>query len=101
MTIKGPYDDNYVKTDQFGVESTVWSPCGLEGLLNINSEVRISPKDTSNAKSGQLTVTTLENIQITWQPCTSQGDSEPITFPDLPEDEDPSYLPQLPQPEEP
>ena len=54
MTIRGPYDDNYIKTDQFGVESTVWSPCGLEGLLNINSEVRLSPADST--KSGQLTV---------------------------------------------
>lgn len=54
MTIRGPYDDNYIKTDQFGVESTVWSPCGIEGLLNINSEVRLSVTDTS--KTAQLTV---------------------------------------------
>jgi hypothetical protein len=54
MTIRGPFDDNYVKTDQFGVESTVWSPCGLEGLLNINSEVRLSPQDSNRA--GLLTV---------------------------------------------
>ena len=47
MTIKGPYDDNYIKTDELNVETTVWSPCGLEGLLNINSEVRLSPQDTS------------------------------------------------------
>ncbi|KAJ2899484.1 uncharacterized protein MKZ38_003041 [Zalerion maritima] len=45
MVIQGPFDDNYIKTDQFGLESTVWSPCGQEGLLNINSEVRISPLD--------------------------------------------------------
>ena len=55
MTIRGPYDDNYLKTDQFGLESTVWSPCGVEGLLNINSEVRISSSGSSNNK-GLLTV---------------------------------------------
>ena len=54
MTIKGPYDDNYIKTDQLNVETTVWSPCGLEGLLNINSEVRLSPQD--NSQKALLTV---------------------------------------------
>ncbi|KAM7205419.1 protein of unknown function (DUF4360) domain containing protein [Naviculisporaceae sp. PSN 640] len=72
LTIKGPYDDNYLKTDQFGVESTVWSPCGVEGLLNINSEVRLSPADST--KSALLTVdsTDLKFQQIhylQWQKC--------------------------------
>jgi len=72
MTIRGPYDDNYLKSDRFGVESTVWSPCGLEGLLNINSEVRLSPAD--NTKSGLMTVdsTDLKFTQIhylQWQKC--------------------------------
>ncbi|KAK4459828.1 hypothetical protein QBC42DRAFT_307529 [Cladorrhinum samala] len=72
-TIKGPYDDNYIKTDQFGVESTVWSPCGVEGLLNINSEVRLSPADA--VKPALLTVdsTDLRFQQVhylQWQKCT-------------------------------
>jgi len=68
MTIRGPYDDNYLKTDQFGLESTVWSPCGVEGLLNINSEVRISP-GSGAAKNGLLTVKSLESIRVHWQTC--------------------------------
>lgn len=72
LTIRGPFDDNYVKTDEFGVESTVWSPCGLEGLLNINSEVRISPADST--RSALLTVdsTDLSFKQVhylQWQAC--------------------------------
>ncbi|KAK0744737.1 hypothetical protein B0T21DRAFT_447871 [Apiosordaria backusii] len=72
LTIKGPYDDNYLKTDTFGVESTVWSPCGLEGLLNINSEVRLSPMDA--VKPALLTVdsTDLKFVQkhyLQWQKC--------------------------------
>ncbi|KAH8892400.1 hypothetical protein GQ53DRAFT_822622 [Thozetella sp. PMI_491] len=71
-TLKGPFDDNYIKTDQFGVESTVWSPCGQEGLLNINSEVRLSPPDAT--KPALLTVdsTDLKFTQIhylQWQTC--------------------------------
>lgn len=54
LTLKGPYDDNYLKTDEFGVETTVWSPCGQAGSLNINSEVRITPLDSK--KSSLLTV---------------------------------------------
>ena len=50
MTLKGAFDDNYLKTDQFGIQSTVWSPCGAEGALNVNSEVRITPL-TSNDRA--------------------------------------------------
>ena len=72
MTIRGPYDDNYIKTDEFGVESTVWSPCGLEGLLNINSEVRLTPMDA--VKPALLTVRTLEGITVRWRRCSPQTD---------------------------
>ncbi|KAM7192703.1 protein of unknown function (DUF4360) domain containing protein [Rhypophila sp. PSN 637] len=72
LVLKGPYDDNYLKTDQFGVESTVWSPCGVEGLLNINSEVRLSPADST--RNALLTVdsTDLKFTQVhylQWQKC--------------------------------
>ncbi|KAK0615179.1 hypothetical protein B0T17DRAFT_592954 [Bombardia bombarda] len=72
LTLKGPYDDNYLKTDQFGIETTVWSPCGIEGLLNINSEVRLSPPDQT--KSALLTVdsTDLKFVQklfFNWEKC--------------------------------
>lgn len=49
LTLKGPYDDNYLKTDQLGVTSLVWSPCGVEGLLNVNSEVRLNPLGSDQA----------------------------------------------------
>ena len=44
----GPFDDNYKKTDTFSIDSTVWSPCGYDGMLNINSEVRINPLVSPN-----------------------------------------------------
>ena len=46
MKIQGLFDNNYLKEDTFGLETTVWSPCGSEGLLNINSEVRLTPFDS-------------------------------------------------------
>jgi hypothetical protein len=72
MTITGPYDDNYIKTDQFGLQSTVWSPCGLEGMLNINSEVRISPLDATLSALMTVDSTDLKFEQIhylQWQSC--------------------------------
>ncbi|KAH8658029.1 hypothetical protein BX600DRAFT_514552 [Xylariales sp. PMI_506] len=72
MTITGAFDDNYLKEDEFGLESTVWSPCGEEGLLNINSEVRITP--LGGTTSGLMTVdsTDLKFTQVhylQWQEC--------------------------------
>jgi hypothetical protein len=49
LTIKGAFNNNYLKTDEFDLETTVWSPCGEEGLLNINSEVRLTPLDSDTA----------------------------------------------------
>jgi hypothetical protein len=68
-TIYGPYDDNYLKTDVFGVETVVpWSPCGVEGLLNINSEVRLTPLDSQ--KPALMTVNTLTSAAlIRWRRC--------------------------------
>lgn len=45
---------DYLKTDVFGVQSTVWSPCGEEGMLNINSAIQLSPLDS--IKPALLTV---------------------------------------------
>ena len=36
-------DGNYLKHDQIDAGTTVWSPCGEQGMLNIKSEVRITP----------------------------------------------------------
>lgn len=54
LTLTGPYDDNYIKTDNFGVETTIWSPCGVEGKLNVNSEVRLTP--INHKKTALMTV---------------------------------------------
>jgi len=76
LRIQGPYDDNYLKTDEFGVQSTVWSPCAVEGLLNINSEVRISAATTSKKAQMTLDSTDLKFTQIhhiQWQRCNKKA----------------------------
>lgn len=69
-TFKGPMDEDYLKTDTFGVSSTVWSPCGAEGMLNINSAIQLSPLDSE--KRALLTVNTLNSTAfIRWRRCRS------------------------------
>ncbi len=59
----GPVNQNYLKSDVFGVQSTVWSPCGAEGMLNINSAVQITPLDSK--KPALLTVSTASDLDNT------------------------------------
>ncbi|KAK4120175.1 hypothetical protein N657DRAFT_649229 [Parathielavia appendiculata] len=73
VTFHGPYDDNYLKTDQFNLESLVWSPCGAEGMLNINNEVRLTPLDSKRANLLTVDSTDLKFKQICylqWRKCT-------------------------------
>ncbi|EMR67605.1 putative secreted protein [Eutypa lata UCREL1] len=70
--IVGPIDNNYIKTDTFGLESTVWSPCGYDGILNINSEVRIAPLTSPNPSLMTFDSADLKFTQVhylVWQRC--------------------------------
>lgn len=53
MTWKGPLVSDYLKEDRIGIESTVWSPCGTEGLLNIKSSIGLLQ---GTSKAAQMTV---------------------------------------------
>jgi len=73
---KGPVDEDYLKTDVFGVESTVWSPCGVEGLLNVKSAIQISPLDSTKkalltSESTDLTFKQIHYLQ--WRKCTKKA----------------------------
>ncbi|PVH91906.1 hypothetical protein DM02DRAFT_576540 [Periconia macrospinosa] len=68
----GPVTGDYLKHDEADSTSTVWSPCGTNGLLNINSQVRLTA--TNASASGLLTTdsTDLKFTQIAyvkWQKC--------------------------------
>ncbi|KAF9523793.1 secreted protein, partial [Crepidotus variabilis] len=73
-THKGPVDGNYYTyRDTFDLTSTVLSPCGVNTVLNVNSDIRVS--NTKNkAGSGYIatdsvdtSLTTTFNFQ--WQTC--------------------------------
>ncbi|KAF3924742.1 hypothetical protein AA313_de0208933 [Arthrobotrys entomopaga] len=67
----GPYASDYVFTDSIGTESMVWSPCGIDGMLNINSQVRLTGDATKNA---QLTTDSIDGkftqiLGFQWRKC--------------------------------
>jgi len=71
-TFKGPMDEDYLKTDTFGVSSTVWSPCGAEGMLNINSAIQLSPLDSEKRAllTSESTDLKFKQIQyLQWRKC--------------------------------
>ncbi|KAG8626575.1 hypothetical protein KVT40_005520 [Elsinoe batatas] len=59
-------------TNQAEVTSTIWSPCGAQGLLNINSQVRLTSTDSK--ANGVLTTDSIDTkftqkIYYKWRKC--------------------------------
>lgn len=63
---------DYLIHDEADNVSTVFSPCGAEGMLNINSQVRLTGPSTLN---GLLTTDSVDTkftqvLYFNWQKCT-------------------------------
>ncbi|KAF2491948.1 hypothetical protein BU16DRAFT_574108 [Lophium mytilinum] len=70
----GPVNGDYLKHDEADSTSVIWSPCGAEGMLNINSQVRLT--STNSSSSGLLTTDSLDAkflqvVYVGWQTCTA------------------------------
>ncbi|KAH9861035.1 hypothetical protein IAQ61_010771 [Plenodomus lingam] len=77
-TFEGPITQDYLKHDEADSTSVVWSPCGQAGVLNINSQVRLT--SSNPAATGLLTTdsTDLKFTQVVyvqWQKCTTKPKS--------------------------
>ena len=49
-TFTGAYDNDWLTSDSVAIASQVWSPCGAQRNLNINTELRVAA-GTSNTKT--------------------------------------------------
>ncbi|KAF2846887.1 hypothetical protein T440DRAFT_557802 [Plenodomus tracheiphilus IPT5] len=70
LTVPGPFKGRYYKNDDVGV--SVWSECGGEAALNVNSEVALSPLGA--AGSGVLAQTkesarVSSSLFVQWRKC--------------------------------
>jgi hypothetical protein len=74
----GPYAADYVYSDRVALSSAVWSPCGVERSLSINTSVRVDNTDrrtypnaegyiTTDSIDGQIT----QIWGLTWRRCGS------------------------------
>ncbi|KAF2108192.1 hypothetical protein BDV96DRAFT_504959 [Lophiotrema nucula] len=96
----GPLEGNYLKHDEVDAGTTVWSPCGEQGMLNIKSEVRIVPFTSTSLNL--LTVDTVDakfsqKYFVQWQKCPTKAPAggnrgTPVTNPGAPGGFDPSNL---------
>lgn len=48
-TLRGPFNDDYHIRDTLGVDAVVYSPCGLTRALNLNTQVRVQARGSSQA----------------------------------------------------
>ena len=73
-TFKGPFDNTWQKTDNVGIASLSFRPCGERRYLNINTELQVgrgnsSPKAT-NLISMDSTDTALKTVyRVVWKKC--------------------------------
>ncbi|KAF2430996.1 hypothetical protein EJ08DRAFT_714005 [Tothia fuscella] len=65
----------YQKTDTVENASTIWSPCGAEGILNVNNRIALTTSGNDKNASGELsdddaTVAFEQKVAVKWRTCT-------------------------------
>ena len=65
----------YTKNDKIPTASYIFSPCGANGILNINN--RIALTSTNSSASGEVTdddatVAFTQQVNLSWRQCTKQ-----------------------------
>jgi hypothetical protein len=70
--------DVYTKEDKIESTAVIWSPCGANGILNVNNRIALS--STNSTQSGELsnddaTVAFTHQVHVAWQACTKGKDS--------------------------
>ncbi|KAF2184023.1 hypothetical protein K469DRAFT_727654 [Zopfia rhizophila CBS 207.26] len=63
----------YTKQDKVETTSVVWSPCGINGMLNINNRLSLTAKNSNAAgelSNDDATVAFTHQMHVAWRPCT-------------------------------
>lgn len=72
-SLRGPFDNDYSRRDTLGVSALVWSPCGAQRALNINTQVRINNRRNRGGQ-GLMTLDSIDGqvkhiYGIRWRRC--------------------------------
>ena len=71
----GPTDDTFAFDDKVSAgETGVWSPCGVDRLLNVKTLVRV--QNSEPKRSGKVTVENVLGLDLEWRKCDA-GPAEP------------------------
>ena len=66
----------YTKQDSIETTSTIWSPCGNNGILNINNRISLTSKNSSAAgelSNDDATVAFTQQLHVAWRKCTGSS----------------------------
>jgi hypothetical protein len=71
----GYLDGDWQTTDEVGIESLVWAPCGGTRYLNINTELRVGIGNSDPKILNQLTMDSTDTnistiLHLAWKKCT-------------------------------
>ncbi|KAK2801970.1 hypothetical protein FQN50_007528 [Emmonsiellopsis sp. PD_5] len=70
--------DIYVKNDQVENTAIVWSPCGAEGMLNINNRIALTstvPEATGELSNDDATIAFTQQLHVAWRTCNDEANS--------------------------
>lgn len=63
----------YTKTDKVPTASYIYSPCGSNGILNVNNRIALTSSNSSavgEITDDDATVAFTQQINLAWKPCT-------------------------------
>jgi hypothetical protein len=63
----------YTKQDSVETTATIWSPCGQNGILNINNRIALTNKKSDQAgemSNDDATVAFTQQLHVAWRKCT-------------------------------
>ncbi|KAI4644414.1 hypothetical protein J4E93_006316 [Alternaria ventricosa] len=66
----------YTKQDSVETTATIWSPCGQNGILNINNRISLTNKKADQAgemSNDDATVAFTQQLHVAWRKCTPTG----------------------------
>ncbi|KAK3354383.1 hypothetical protein B0H65DRAFT_543707 [Neurospora tetraspora] len=65
----------YTKTDKVPTASYIYSPCGSNGILNVNNRIALTSSNSSaigEITDDDATVAFTQQINLMWKPCTKK-----------------------------
>jgi hypothetical protein len=69
--VYGPYSGGYERTDNLGISSVVWSPCGMDAPLNIRTQVALEGSQYPSAymTTDQIDGRVRQIYGLSWRAC--------------------------------